>query len=365
MWPGAQPDIAVGLEAERQVREDRIVPVIGELRILIAGKVETFLGTQFALGFLQSFANLAGLALAEIIGIQSPEFHFLGQLLQRFLFAAAQRLGRSGTRHDHMGMTLRIEVELAMVVGIFHHELGLRMDEGDVIAFVEIVLDQLPVEIALDRHPVGTDHLVHRIGLDLLGDRAKKFAQRHGILVHVDPDKACPDGALHRHHVELAARRTLDEIGFVRHRLQPPAELIGPAVIGAGQPLAAGIALFTGDQRHAAMLADIVEGADRAVLALDTDNRFRSEIGGDPVARLVQLRGNTGDLPGLGPDLLPFLVGPFLRRIAIRGYRRVAEFRLAQFRRIGPKRFVGLFLADDGRHKTISSEFSGDESLPS
>ena len=178
---------------------------------------------------------------------------------------------------------------------------------------------------------MGADHLVHRIGLDLLGDRAKKFPQRHGILVHVDPDKARPDRALHRNHVELAARRTLDEIGFVRNRLQPPAEFIGPAVIGAGQPLAAGIALFSGDQRHAAMLADIVKGADLAVLALDTDNRFRSEIGRDPVAGLGELRSDAGDLPSLGPDLLPFLVGPFLRRIAIRGDRRVAEFRLAQF----------------------------------
>ena len=65
MRPRAQPDIAVGLQAEREVGKNRIVPVIRKLIVVIAGKIITLVRPEKALLFLKGGANFARMAATE------------------------------------------------------------------------------------------------------------------------------------------------------------------------------------------------------------------------------------------------------------------------------------------------------------
>ena len=86
------------------------------------------------------------------------------------------------------------------------------------------------------------------------------------------------------------------EARLARHRLQAAVEPVGPAVIEAAHGMAAiaGVALH---HRRRPVAADIVEGAQRAVLAAHDEAPLARDVERDVVAGVAQLADMADDLP--------------------------------------------------------------------
>src|SRR5690606_15064450 len=88
-------------------------------------------------------------------------------------------------------------------------------------------------------------------------------------------------------HRRQAALLLVDmwEAGFVGHVHEVAGGIVDPGVIGARE--FAALALVVPHQLHAAMRADVVEGADRHALAAYDDDRCGADLyfANDPVAR--------------------------------------------------------------------------------
>ena len=237
-----------------------------------------------------------------------------------------QRARGARARHQHPRMALRmVHVELAVLVALLHDVARLWVDEGQVITLVEIVLNDLPVEIALQRHPVGPAHLLHLVAGDLRHDRTQMFGQRRRLGIEVDPDEPGKNLAAHLAQLHPAARRATGEILGAGDKLQVPFRGKAPAVIGAGDRL--GMALLGLDQPVPAVRADVVEGADLAILAARHQDRFPADLVSEVIAGIRDLLDQPADQPGLGPDVVPFALHELLRPIAFAADRPGAERR--------------------------------------
>ena len=93
--------------------------------------------------------------------------------------------------------------------------------------------------------------------------------------------------------------------------------------------------LFLGHQQHAAMLADIVESADLVVVTHHAKDGLVAHRRRQIVAWLLDLRLDAGDLPRLGPDVIPFLLPELPRPVTLRCDRLVAEYRGGRLRNVG------------------------------
>ncbi len=126
---------------------------------------------------------------------------------------------------------------------------------------------------------------------------ARQFAEPgHEIgrfRIDADEDEALPSLGPQREH---SVRRQIERTGGKAGRLdQMAGEVIGPAVIGARDRLAA--AFLLRQQDRAAMAADIVEAAQRAVLAAQNDDRPADDLGGSPSTRCLEPRLRSEEQP--------------------------------------------------------------------
>jgi hypothetical protein len=64
---------------------------------------------------------------------------------------------------------------------------------------------------------------------------------------------------------------------------------------------------FAADQLVRAVLADVVEGADDPVAAPDAEQALARQVEGHVIARVFQMAGMAGELPGAGQE--PCLLG--------------------------------------------------------
>src|SRR5262249_5218987 len=88
------------------------------------------------------------------------------------------------------------------------------------------------------------------------------------------------EGASRGRGGEAGARRDPRRAG------KPAGRVIGPVVVGTDEPLSVGLAV--GDQ-HAAMAADVGEGADLAVESMHDDDRLAADLQGHGIAGMRQL----------------------------------------------------------------------------
>ena len=162
------------------------------------------------------------------------------------------------------------------------------MADRDVQMIRIIVGDGLPVEVARP-HPHRADraHLLEAVGRDLfligrhhLGDRGQAV---------LEPDEQEPAPIFERDGFEAILRGVEPGIfGAVRNPDQLAGAVVAPRVIGAGQHL--GAPACPVDQPRAAVAADVGEGAHRAVVAAQDDDRFAEIIDAAPLARAAQSR---------------------------------------------------------------------------
>src|SRR4029077_3425378 len=98
--------------------------------------------------------------------------------------------------------------------------------------------------------------------------------ERLGVLVEVDEDELLPRFEAQRDHAHGAAVEELDafDVGCAD---QTAIECISPSMIAAAQNIFAAAALRDG---AGAVAADVAEGAERALLVANDDDRFADDV---------------------------------------------------------------------------------------
>ena len=167
------------------------------------------------------------------------------------------------------------------------------------------------------------------VGFPLLDDFPQIFTQGNTILVHVDPDEPGERVAGHFFQGQLAARITFGEIFRILHLRKRSIKLPAPAVIRADQFV--GEAHVVEHQTRAAVLADIVEGADRPVMLTDHDDAFRPHFFHLVIARLGNFIFPAQKQPDLGPHAFPFFLEEVCGVVAIPFDPVAAQHRLGRF----------------------------------
>ncbi len=209
------------------------------------------------------------------------------------------------------------------------------MQHRGVVELGERVDEQLPV--AADFGSVGIDlgHFVEGIALQALGHRTQVFGQRCCGRVEVDEDEAFPYLATHRLEAVLALV-DVEELILLLNEGQFAVETVAPSVVFAGElPAGAGGLLMRKVVPHqlvAPMPADVVEGPDHAVLALDDDHRHPRSGGRQLLGEVATSAGEAFDAadvePGAPKDR-PLFVGKVLRVDGVRVVdRRGAQLRI-------------------------------------
>jgi hypothetical protein len=217
------------------------------------------------------------------------------------------------------------------------------------VAFREVVGNELPVGVDLDAVPRHPDRRVHRVVAIEGGHRIEEFGKGRPLVIHRVPDEAAPAVAAQFPQLQLATRIAPAEIDIAvlrvpEHAVDAPA----PAVVGAMERLDRTLAI---DHAHAAMAAGIVERTNRAVLLPHRDHRFLQEIVHDEVAGLGDVGQASGDVPDARPEVVPFLLREFPRIVAVAGHGIAAKVGgIAAIHRRRNRRLVVHLLAR--RHAT-------------
>ena len=166
------------------------------------------------------------------------------------------------------------------------------MRRGAVIALAVVLHGQFPVR--RDRVILAVRHLRIRqvIGREAFGQAVAGRLERRRLVGEVHEDQAAQQFHVHALQADAAL---VEVLVHARGADQPPLEVVGPAVVGADQPLrAAGL-------RHAdartSVPADVEHRVDRAVGAARDDHGFAGKIEQEPVARVR----NLALMPGVQP----------------------------------------------------------------
>ena len=122
--------------------------------------------------------------------------------------------------------------------------------------------------------------------------------QRGGIRVEVDEDEAAECLDLHLVEADVAGVEPLERLGMRRAR-QAAVQPIGPGVVGTHDPADGP---FARQQRVGAVLADVVEGAQRAVAVAHDGNRMPGHLDGEVGTRRAQFLDMANPLPAARND---------------------------------------------------------------
>jgi hypothetical protein len=203
-------------------------------------------------------------------------------------------VGRDGVE---LGLELRLEQR-----PVAHHVIGrgvvLVVMRGAVIALAIVLEDDLPVRLDHVVDAVRDLALLERVRRHLRRDRLDGIREIGRVVGEVHEDQAGDVVERHRKQPELGA---VDLELALRRRDQLAVEIVGPAVIGADE--LAGMAMLVVADARAAMAAEIVEGADLAVLAAHHDDHLRADPPGEVVAALWDRAGVAGEQPAAVEDV--------------------------------------------------------------
>ena len=177
------------------------------------------------------------------------------------------------------------------------------MRDRAVVALEEVVEDGLPVGLDVEGQAVGegerveVGHMGAEVGLEpftLLGEGCR-------ARIEVDEDEAAELLDANRGQAELVPVEPGHLLGAPRGA-QPAVDMVAPGVIGTGDDLGPPGAL---QQLVAPVLADVVEGAQGAVLAADRDDVLAGGLDGRVVARFAHRLAMADIEPVAGEDGVP------------------------------------------------------------
>ena len=170
------------------------------------------------------------------------------------------------------------------------HAGQLGVDRSAVIALHEVLHDQLPVRRDVVADPPPDRERADRVGVDRRGraqpggDRAgHRDVERRRRVGQADPGVAQPLPQRDRHQ-SVGVPVDVGHAGQVRGRRQPPAQLVGPGVVGAAQ-VAGGLSGRLQAQPGPAVAAHVEEGAQLAVGLTDDQHALRAGRGHEELAR--------------------------------------------------------------------------------
>src|SRR5262249_34468507 len=148
-------------------------------------------------------------------------------------------------------------------------------------------------------------HLGEAVVTELLGMQREALGERRAARAEPHIDEAKDRLAFERMQAEGALVETGQAL-LRRHAAKRAGELVAPGVIGAGDdaPAASGLAL---DHRMSSVTADIVEGADFAILGADHEGALAHGIEGHVVAGVAQLAHVADRMPRRHVDALDLL----------------------------------------------------------
>ena len=325
---GAQDLQLLGAHGQGQVGKQRAVEIIDQLlvaHVVVVGEAQR--RAALALGLDYRLANVVG-AAAILLGIDAPG---LGRLIQARRHIAADVIAAGGglmAHHPHRIVARRIHLEQGAGQAVVDEGGNLGVHRGQVVALVEIVADDLPVEIAIGRQIQHPHPVFGAIALQPLRERREPFVQRRNIVVHAPEHKRAPGVAAQLGQLDLAAGIAAGKILRVLHVHQRAIGVELPAMIAAGDARRA--AHVAQNQPVSAMRAGVVEGLDGTGPGLiggltDHDHRFLAEIVADEITLFFQLGQNPAQMPHLGPEVLVLQLHPLARDVAIGGDRITAH----------------------------------------
>ena len=175
MRRGAQPDAAVGLHAERDVREHRVVVVVGQLLVGVVREVVALGRAELALALLQRRRRIRPDRRGTASGSSSQNSRSGLEALEACARACPWYCGPG----PPPGMSIRAcpdgyRSNWQPLWCSFIDAQRLGVHEGQVVALVEVVLHALPVELAHHGHPVGALHVLHAVGVEVIGDGVER-----------------------------------------------------------------------------------------------------------------------------------------------------------------------------------------------
>lgn len=204
-------------------------------------------------------------------------------------------------------MVLNVSVLGVAVERIQIEKLGdIRMCCRAVIAFVEVVCQDLPVILAVQLVGIIEVVVVEVVGLVsvLLVDVFEVLLPRHLgrlVCIHIHPDKAVDiDLDMDAKEPVLALVEAIQFLvlrGFGQRAVQS----IGPAVIPAGQDFGIPFALLL-DHGVRTVSADVVERVDGALPVTDDEEVKTRNLIPQPVAGFLQPRAVGDEKPSPGED---------------------------------------------------------------
>ena len=161
------------------------------------------------------------------------------------------------------------------------------VEVGDVVAAVEIVVDEdLPVAGDVIAGAGEVVELAETEGRDAAGERAEEVGQGRGGGIEIDEEELLPDFDVDGDEAILLAVEIFDALKFGR-AFERTIEAVIPSVVGAVKD--GGLAAGIGDDGSGVMAADVVEGAQDAVMAADGDDGLTCDSGGEELAGMGEL----------------------------------------------------------------------------
>lgn len=201
---------------------------------------------------------------------------------------------QAGTREIFDGVLVVFDDAAEALVGV-----------GHVVAAIEIVV-HIDFPVAIEGVDAAIE-VVERFGeLQRGGERgdfAEEFQEGRGFAVEIDEEEVFPDIEAYGNEAVIGAAEIADAFEL-HHALEGAIVAVGPAVVRAAELFRA--AFLLGDDGGGVMAADVVEGAELAVIAADDEQRFVVDVDGEVLTGIFQLIVAANDLPVGGEDGVAF-----------------------------------------------------------
>jgi hypothetical protein len=129
---------------------------------------------------------------------------------------------------------------------------------------------------------------------DEFGNFAEKFPEGSGSAIEIDEDEIFPNVYAHGNKAVIGAIEIADALEL-DHALQDAIVAVGPAMIGAAELF--GTTVGFENDGGGVMAADVVKGAEFAIIAPDYDERFFVDVNGEELAGILDVIEVADDLP--------------------------------------------------------------------
>lgn len=167
---------------------------------------------------------------------------------------------------------------------------------GNVVTAVEIIVHvDFPVAVQRVDPAIEVVELFGELERrDEFGNFAEKFPEGSGSAIEIDEDEIFPNVYAHGNKAVIGAIEIADALEL-DHALQDAIVAVGPAMIGAAELF--GTTVGFENDGGGVMAADVVKGAEFAIIAPDYDERFFVDVNGEELAGILDVIEVADDLP--------------------------------------------------------------------